>query len=108
MHIVQSFVCPCPWEHVTCVPRDAMIANKNKNGVEKIIFFFCGFNKFLVTKISKPESIHFVVGFKSECFERIRRNLAFLKFSLVLRGNSIGPVVIGRLNDRKKWTCLFF
>ena len=79
MHIVKSFISPGPWKHIARIARYAMIAHKNKNGIGKIFFFLCSFHKFLKTEISKPESIQFIIGFKTKGFQRICRKMLFLK-----------------------------
>src|SRR5665647_90785 len=64
---------PCLWKHISNIAPDSMITYKNKNGIIKIGFFFCRFNKFLKTKISISKSIQFFIAVKAIFFQCINR-----------------------------------
>ena len=65
----KALFCPAFRKIIQCaVVTDAMVANKNKNGIFKICFFFCRFHKFLKTKIGVAESIHLFITFKTKTF----------------------------------------
>src|SRR5581483_5382704 len=93
---------PCLWHQCICIARNTMVAYKNKYGIVEIFFFFGCFNKLLITKIGVTESVHFFQRFETIFFQSIVEYLYFFKRLLIFFGNGIRPMVISRLNNRKK------
>src|SRR5947208_8235388 len=106
MFIGQSFFSPHFWINILRITRYTMITYKNKNRIVEPGLFLRRLDKILKTKISITECIVFFLRFKSPFLEFFLRQKFFLKCRIFC-WNSERTMVVGCLNDGKKWIFLF-
>src|ERR1700744_2652874 len=98
----QPVVRPGTGKEGSRISGNPMVTDKKEDGIPEIFFRGRGLHESTIAKVRIPKGIHFRIALESIFLQRILRSLHRMKRSLVLLRDRIWPMIVRRLDDRKK------